>query len=135
MLNYEIVTEYITPSQESSFMDKITVNKQELILVLKENKETHRKTFLEAQEGYREEVIKVLDKTLKDARDGKNVNTYISLPKPEDHTEDYTTSIEMLKWCVEEEIAITRQNYENFVMDKWNWTTTFAQSTGMYCKK
>ncbi len=114
-------------------MDKITVNKAELITKLKENKKTHRETFLEAQQGYREEVIRVLDKTLKDARNGKNVNTYISLPKPEDHTQDYETSIEMLEWCIEDEIAITRKNYENFIRDEWSWTGAFTHSTGLYC--
>ena len=61
------------------FMNAINVKKSELLAVLRQNRAQHRKIFLEAQTGYRQQVIDELDSMLRDARDGKKIRRSVTL--------------------------------------------------------
>lgn len=116
-------------------LNTITVNKVKLLNTLRDNKNKHVKTVQETQEGYRESVIKILSSRLKEIKNGGKINLHFNLPTPEDHTADYTIAVGMLEWCLEDVIQLTKENYENFVLDQWSWSTNFSNVTGLYCKK
>lgn len=104
--------------------------RQGLLNAIKENRDRHRDIFLKAQEGYRIQLIKELDQMLADARDGKKLRRFVTLPEPEDHTDDYDRVIKMLEMSVEEQLEIDETQFAMYVMDDWgwkkNWTTTNA---------
>jgi len=116
-------------------MDIITVDKAKLLLHLSKNKDKHHNTFIEIQSGYRKKVIKELELRLKDVRDNKKINLCFNLPEPADHTEDYESAIEMLQWCIKDTVQITKSNYDNFIRDKWSWSSNFSATSGLYCEK
>lgn len=115
---------------------KVTVKKEQLLATLKGNLENHRKAFLEAQSGYREEVINQLDQQLKLARDHKQFNllAFVSLTAPQDHTKDYQRVIRMLEMSVADEISITEQQFSQFVLDDWGWKRDFVATSMRYSK-
>jgi hypothetical protein len=115
--------------------NSVTVKKADLLATMKKNLLKHRQMFLEAQEGYREEVIKHLDSMLKDARDGKNIRTFVSIEAPVDHSDDYETNIVMLEWSVNDTMTITQMQFKNFVLDKWGWSEQFVTTNAVYTAK
>jgi len=53
--------------------DEVVVDKDELLAVLRTNRASHRDIFLRAQKGFRERAIEELDRSLKDALNGRAV--------------------------------------------------------------
>lgn len=115
-------------------MDSIKVNKIDLLVKLKANRENHRTIFLEAQKGYREMAIAELDKTLQDARDGKRFNRSLSLTAPVDMTKEYDTAIEMLEMSVDKHVTLTSRQFSNYIKDDWAWKQSFLLSNSRYSK-
>lgn len=110
----------------------ITVRKNELLEALEKNLGTHRSTFLEAQKGYRVAVIEVLDKMLKDAREGRQIRTIVELEEPQDMSKDYQRTIRMLQMSVKDEVQITEREFAQFVLDDWSWKAQFVSTSNMY---
>jgi hypothetical protein len=113
----------------------VTVKRDTLLAALKKNREEHRKTFLEAQEGFRAMVIEKLDAMLKDARDRKPITLRIDLPAPTDQTRDYDRVIRMLEMSINEEILISEQEFSQYVMDDWGWKAQWVGTTSNYTNK
>ena len=113
-------------------MESVKVGKSRLLAKLRENRKNHLANFIKAQAGYREEVIKQLDKALQDARDGKKITTTFRLPVPQDQTSDYDTAIEMLEWAIEEVITLSHQDVRQYIFDDWQWSRNWATSNSVY---
>jgi hypothetical protein len=113
-------------------MEKMTIKRQDLIDVLKKNLEVHRDEFVKAQEGYRREAIKELDRMLDDARKGNKILRAISMPEPTDHSDDYKSAIRMLEMCVDPEIEITAEDFDRLVMDDWGWKGRWSATNATY---
>lgn len=110
----------------------VTVSKAELLESIRNNRDGHRKKFIQAQMDYRTAVVAELDGMLKDAREGKKIRRSVSFPEPSDHTNDYDRVIRMLEMSVAETIQISGAQFEQFVMDRWNWSNQFEATIGMY---
>jgi hypothetical protein len=102
-------------------MNEVKIKKENLLSAVRANRTTHRDEFIEAQAGFRTRVIEELDRRLQDARDGKKVNLMISMPEPQDHTEDYDRVIRMLEMSVDEEVKLSASEFDQYVMDNWQW--------------
>jgi hypothetical protein len=113
----------------------VTVKKSELLNELTKNRASHRETFIDAQKGYRVDVIAELDAMLADARSGKEIRRGISLVEPRDHTKDYDRAIRMLEMCTKDEVFISDSEFAQYVMDDWGWKRDFIQSTAQYTGK
>jgi len=113
-------------------MEIVKVKKSELLEVLKKNRAAHRAIFEEAQKGYRVKAIEFLDKALQDAREGREIKTFIQLQAPIDQTFDYDRAIKMIKMCVEDTIEINEQDFACFVMDDWSWKKQFLATNAFY---
>lgn len=116
-------------------MAGVTVKRDELLNVLKGNRDNHRQTFLDAQEGYREDAIKELDAMLAEARSGKRIRRQVQLIEPQDHTRDYDRVIRMLEMCTREEIFISESEFAQYVQDDWGWKRDFITSTAGYTNR
>ena len=114
-----------------------TVKIQKLVLknILETNKKDHRSIFLEAQEKYREKVIAALDKQLSLARSGEKFDLHALFHEhiaPQDYTKEYNKVLRMLELSVDDVIELTSAEFENFVQDKWNWTSAWSASNSSY---
>ena len=113
-------------------MNIIKVRKNKLLEILKSNREKHRAIFEDALIGYRELAIEKLDEALDDAREGRKINMYFALVEPMDQTEDYDRAIGMLEMSVDDEVEMDRREYDQYVMDNWDWTGQFSASNATY---
>ena len=113
-------------------MKEITVDKTKLLKKLRENRTSHRETFLKAQVGYRKQVIKILDNYLMAARNNQKIETLIDLIAPIDMTEEYDVAIEMLTEHVDDTITMTNTEYKCYAMDKWSWQRSVGTTNSSY---
>jgi len=113
-------------------MQTITVDKKTLMETISKNREEHREMFLKAQEKFREKVIELLDERLAQARAGKKVDLSLRLPEPVDYTSSYDTALSMLEWEQGDEVELTREDFERYVENNWEWRQHWAANTGSY---
>jgi hypothetical protein len=113
-------------------MNTVRVQRAELLVKLMDNRDKHRALFLEAQEGYRDLVIAELDKSLQDAREGREIRTYIRMEAPQDHTSEYDTVIEMLRMSVDDVVELKAIEFQCYVLDKWQWAQSALLTNSAY---
>ena len=116
-------------------MHSVKVSRIELLAKIKANREGHRDLFLKAQEGYRLDVIAELEQHLRDARERKKISRSLSLPEPQDHTEDYDSVIAMLEMSVEDIIELDAASFQQYVLDKWSWKRAVDLTNIAYAAK
>jgi hypothetical protein len=113
-------------------MEKIKVNKAELISTLEKNKARHRKIFEEACAGYEKEVIRQLQDQLKRAKAGIRRSIYISIEAPVDQTKEYDRAIAMLNMSIDNEVMLSEKNFQCYVLDDWSRKQAFLRSSSPY---
>ena len=113
-------------------MYEVKVKKDTLLKILQKNRGKHRAIFEKAIAGYRREVIRHLDFALKRAKSGKKIITAVKLIQPQDHTSDYDRVIGMLELSVDKEIAIDDTQYQQYIMDQWEWSGQFSSTSASY---
>lgn len=115
-------------------MNAITVDRNDLLIILRKNRDEHRDLFLRAQEGFREEFIKILESRLEDARKNKRVDMHIALDVPIDQTKEYDRAIKMLEMTLKETIDLSENDFKNYVMNDWSWMPQVTISNTKYLK-
>lgn len=113
-------------------MQEITVNRTELLTKLRDNRVQHRSMFEAALEKYRERCILELESRLEDIRAGYGINVLVNLPVPQDHTSDYDRVILQAEMSISDEITLTDQEFEAYVMDNWKWKQQFTTTNASY---
>jgi hypothetical protein len=113
-------------------MDKIVVNKADLLKVVTENREQHRAIFEEALVGFRAKVVERLDEMIARAKANKKIEMYIGLVQPEDHTKDYDLVIGMLGMDVGDTVELSAREYAQYVTDDWGWRERFLTTNAYY---
>lgn len=113
-------------------MRTVTVDKGLLRETLEKNRDAHVTEFNQAQVKYRERVIEALDRNLADAKAGRPIVTRISLPVPEDHTDDYQAAIDALAWEVSDTVELDDYEFNTLVRNQWRWAAAFAANTQAY---
>lgn len=111
---------------------EFSVNKARLLGVLQENRIKHKENFTLAMRGYRAAMVQELEKKLAAAREDKDVDHSIKLPRPEDHTEDYDRAIQIVEWSEGDEFTVSVREFESFVNDRWSWSDHFAFTNSIY---
>jgi hypothetical protein len=115
-------------------MNKVTVKREALLDTIRSNRDAHRAEFLRAQDGFRARAIEELDRRLADARAGRRIALLIQLPEPQDHTVDYDRVIRMLEMSINQEIELTAQEFDQFVMDNWSWAQMSKMINASYAR-
>ena len=116
-------------------MKYVTVSVLKLRQAVTENREQHREIFLEALAGYRVAMLKLLDKSIEQLKNGKLLNNAVYLPVPTDHTKDYDRILKMLDLHVNAEVDISQEDFAKYVMDDWAWRREFLGTTSAYSDK
>lgn len=109
-----------------------TVKKNELLGILRENRDKHRSVFTAALDGYRAESRKLLEEHLQWLSEGRTPKIYIILSRPEDHTRDYDRIIKMLEMEVAETFTLTEDRFAQYVMDDWRWKRDWLKMSNRY---
>ena len=109
--------------------------KDELLAIIKKNRQEHREIFEEACDGYEKRMIAHLATMMGDVKARRPVSHHISLVQPVDQTKEYDRAIKMLNMCVEEEIELTEDKFANYVMDDWHWKGEFLGANSSYSRK
>lgn len=112
----------------------VNVKKDELIAVLKVNRDKHHAVFLAAVEGYRQEAYRILNGYIKMIEEGRTpvISVGVLLSRPEDHTKDYEHVIGMLEMHQGDEFRLDYQTYRNYVGDDWSWKRQWAKLSNKY---
>lgn len=115
-------------------MKQITVKKDELLKVLKDNRKEHQNLVWKAQEGFKIAAKEKLEELLEQVKKNKLVEffTLHELNQPMDKTEDYDRAIQMLEMEVEDEVKVSESEFRCYVQDKWGWTDQMLLSNTKY---
>lgn len=113
-------------------MKSVTIEKDALLLKIKENRDRHRSVFEKALAAYQAKTIVHLERCISDLRDGRQIDHFIRMPIPEDHTSDYDRVITMLEMDIHPTVEVTEMDFRCYVMDEWDWSKSFAANTVSY---
>lgn len=113
-------------------MKSVTVEKTELLDILKTNRDAHRAIFENALEGYRIKWIEILEERLEEVRLGRKIDHGIWLNEPVDQTKDYDRAIRMVEMHTKDTIELDEKSIANFVLDDWSWSDQFVTTNSMY---
>lgn len=109
-------------------MEKITVNKDELLEQLRQNRQDHRQVFEEALDGFKRETIEELEAMLTRLRAGHTRSVHLSKPVPQDHTGDYNRAIAMIEMSIGDTVTLSEDDFAQYVMDDWGWQRQFLSN-------
>ena len=113
-------------------MDTVKVKRIDLLAKVEYNRAHHHAQYERAFTGFRKQAIEELERSLDMAKEGKGIRIALGLVQPEDHTRDYDRVIQMLKMSVDEEIELTSNDFDRFVMDRWDWSDRWAVTNSRY---
>jgi len=156
----------ILNNNDTASMSYVTMDKNKLIEILKENKDKHDAIFDAALEGYWEAAkVKIEEKkkefssffaeTQKDIEfqfskfleklDSKiplsntasvalkfNVNQFLGIIYPENHSTDYEKAIRKLELSIFDKVTLSEEEYERYVLNNWEWRNSFLASNTSY---
>jgi len=125
-------------------MDKITVNKNKLIEIIKNNRSRHIEEYKESWIGYKSSyelylkklsihIQRELDSVRKNLyTTGVNLDFYFKDPEPVSHEEDYNSIISMLELHSEDTVELSFKDHELYVRDNWAWKKEFVRTSSLY---
>ena len=124
---------------------EVKVKRDELLIVLRKNREQHIKDYKEACAGYRQAALARIDEIFSDLRAKINglkegqtiaiIGLQFGLVVPVSHEKAYDQIIRMMEMSVDDEITLTCSQFGCFVMDDWDWKEQWSASNSMYLKK
>ncbi len=112
----------------------MTFSVEKLRGLIQKNRDGHREFFLKAQQGYREDFIKELERMLEEARNGKRYTRAVALVEPMDMTKEYDRILKMLEMTTQETIELSSTEFAQYVLDDWGWKEQVTLTNSRYLK-
>jgi len=113
-------------------MRDITAEKENLLAILRENREKHRAVFEAALVGYAEARRARLEDELKQMASGPLRDLKILMTRPVDHTADYDTAIRMVELHIGKTITLGTDDVQQLVNDDWHWRRDWNRKMSDY---
>jgi hypothetical protein len=111
----------------------VTVSVEELLEVLKANLERHKKVLTAAMDGYRRQVLSLLEEMIAELREGKvPSDVSVHLTRPSDHTSEYHRVIKMLQMHKGDTVKLDETMFAQYVMDQWGWRRSWMRTSSSY---
>ncbi len=101
-------------------MEKIKVAVSDLLAQLKTNRENHVVEYEESMVAYREAMVKELNKLLKTAKKGGDINHSLNVLRPVSFFESYDEAIAMMEWTTDSEVELSMHDFKCYVQDVWS---------------
>lgn len=124
------------------------VGRGTLIERLKEAREIHVEAYDEAVEGWIRKYIEGLKKASEDClQEAKRAEApdvtfkelktpYLDLPeRPLSHEGDYDEAITRYEMSLDDEIWLSNQDFNRYILDKWRWKGSFLDSVSSYASE
>lgn len=109
--------------------EQIEIKKEELLEILRKNLELHEKIYKCSLEGFKKKFVFRCKKVLFNTkRDIFNYSILSKLIEPEEHIDDYKSIIRMMELEVKNTIFLTVREFQQYVLNKWNWIDSFKLS-------
>lgn len=103
-------------------MQTVKVKKVELLTKIKENRVAHEKEYTEAIAGFKDaQMLKLTDMINRVIANERLSSQSTGLREPVSNIKEYDRIIAMLEMSVDEEIELTMQDFNNYVLDEWTW--------------
>lgn len=115
-------------------MEKITVNRTELLMTVHTNMAKHKEEHEKAVNGWIDRQIKQLHAALKQLREEGTLPEQVVLPKPVSYTEQYERAEKILQMSVESKFVLDEKTFDAWVMDNWGWKANFDFLNSSYLK-
>lgn len=117
-------------------MDLIKVNRDELLIKLQENLETHKKDVKEARKVWEKKAKKAYAKAAAKAEKGDfDYAPLAKLPKPESYVKSYEDAIARVGMDTRDELEIDDREFSAWVQDNWTWKGQFVANSSLYSTK
>jgi len=120
---------------ENNIMKSVKIDRNELLKIVRENKEKHVLEFNEAVEDYKKAAVIVAKHNLKLVNTGEldKIAQVKAFPtKPISYEQSYTRAIRMLELSIEDVIELEDSIFNQLVLDEWNWKSGFTSASLMY---
>lgn len=120
---------------ENNVMKTVKINRDELLAIVRENKQKHIAEYEETVEDYKKAAILIAKSNLKLANSGdiKKISQTRTFPAlPESYEQSYTRAIRMLELSVEEIIELEQGIFNQLVLDEWQWKGNFSLMASTY---
>ena len=105
------------------------VKVEELLEILRGNRDSHLETFNQAMDGYRLEWMEILERRLSDIQTGKPIQMWVHIAEPKNQTKDYERVIRMLELEVNETWVLDESDFAQYVEDDWIWSREFRETS------
>lgn len=123
-------------------MNSIKMNRQELLKIVRDNKEKHEADFVETVADHAAAMIKIAEKnvrialanrkSVKAGLHAKIVNPQGYLNAPKSFAVEYGRAIRMLELSVEDVIDVEEDVFNQLVLDEWSWKNSFVGTQALY---
>ena len=113
-------------------LSTVVMPKDKVQAIILTNRDAHRAVFDEAMDGYEARSIELLQQHIDRIKRGKRERIVVSLPVPEDHTDDYDRVLSILEHDTREEVELDARLFDQYVRDNWSWKGEFTATTSMY---
>jgi len=113
-------------------METITILKEKLLPLIKENKAKHDQIYDAAVSGYWVKAEEVLNEKLAEIKIQEKIEPYLGLTYPENHTDDYNKVISMVELTSQDVIELNHQEFDQYVRNRWGWRNSFLGCNSTY---
>lgn len=135
-------------------LNNITIKKEDLLRILKENLEAHNEVFNASTQAYFEALRDELEKKVQTAKDlvkhyqakVENVTSVnpaeypakfsklmsISSVKPVSYEASYKTALRKIELSVEDTFTLSEQDFDRYVLNDWEWKAQFVSNASFY---
>ncbi len=113
-------------------LNTVLVDKDQLVVTVRENRAEHRARFDEAMVGYKVKAIELLGEHIERIKANAPEAVSVHLPMPSDHSAEYDRVIQMLIWSQDDQLELSALEFSEYVMDEWGWKAEFTASNALY---
>lgn len=116
-------------------MRNVKLNKNELLDIVRKNKDKHVAEYKESVQDYCDAALKIAQANLKLAKTGEmsKIGEMQDMPRePTTYETSYTRAVRMLELSVDEVIELDETTFNQLVLDEWSWKSSFTQTSTFY---
>jgi len=112
-------------------MKDVTVNKNELLAALQNNRKQHADEYEKVMENFMETLTVKFEEGYDLLSKGKIPD--LDMPSiPENHVDDYDRAIKMVEMEVADTFVLEEHDFKQLVMDEWKWQRVFEMTKRAY---
>jgi hypothetical protein len=112
-------------------MDSVKINRDDLLKIVRENKEKHIKEYKEAEEEFKTAALNIINENIELINKG-NFKIKTLPTTPVSYESNYNKAIRMLELSVDTVIEIDQYEFSKLVLDEWEWKQSFDIMNSTY---